>query len=45
MDDMLTQWKMDEINNGFLNGEYGHLIAAFISKRNRDSFCEDEGLL
>jgi len=40
---MVTQWKVHEAQNGYQYGEYGHLILAFISQRNKDSFLADEG--
>lgn len=41
-DDRVMQWRMFEIQTGFRHGEFGHLIQAFISKRNFDSFIADE---
>ena len=41
-DDLLTQWKVDEMLNGYQNGEFGHVIALFISLKDRDDFVADE---
>jgi len=38
---MLT-WRLLEVQNGFRMGEFGHLIQAYISKRNYEDFMEDE---
>ena len=38
---MLT-WRLLEVQNGFKMGEFGHLIQAYISKRNYENFMEDE---
>ena len=38
---MLT-WRLLEVQNGFRMGEFGHLIQAYISKRNSENFMKDE---
>lgn len=41
-EDHLTNYKADEMLNGFQNGEFGHVITLLVSTLNRDAFVADD---